>query len=65
MRLTNRQMAETDLEFRKACEIAGQFPSRRRYIRYKHGRGLAFLLTQPNAKAIDNYSQNGINIPTK
>jgi hypothetical protein len=53
-RLTNKKMAETDQVFRKACELAGQQPSRSRYLRFKYGRGLAYqaalehkLLTKP------------------
>jgi len=38
-RLTNRELAEIDQVFRRACEAAGVWPSRTRYRRYKTGRG--------------------------
>lgn len=42
-RLTNAELAATDQTFRKACELAGQHPSRNRYRRFKYGRGEAYL----------------------
>lgn len=45
-RLTNRELAETDQLFRRACEIAGLQPSRTRYRRYKHGYGRPYEIAQ-------------------
>ena len=50
-RLTNKQLAETDEAFRTACAAVGQFPSRNRYRRFKHKRGLAYLTAN---HAVDN-----------
>jgi hypothetical protein len=36
-------MAETHVVFRKACELAGQYPSRNRYHKFKYGHGEAYL----------------------
>jgi hypothetical protein len=44
--LTNRQLAERDELFRKACELAGVFPSKKRYIRWKHKHGRPYQLAQ-------------------
>ena len=41
-RLTNQELADTHEVFRKACELAGQYPSRNRYRRFKYGRGLPY-----------------------
>ncbi len=40
-RPTNREMAQTDQEFRKACEAAGVYPSRLQFRKWRHGRGAA------------------------
>jgi hypothetical protein len=41
-RLTNAELAETDMTFLRACELAGQYPSKTRYRKFKYGRGRAF-----------------------
>ena len=40
-RPTNRELAQTDVEFRAACEAAGVYPSRTAYRKWKWGRGAA------------------------
>jgi hypothetical protein len=45
-RPTNAELAVTDPTFRKACELAQQLPSRTRYRKFKHGRGLAFEMAE-------------------
>jgi hypothetical protein len=41
-RLTNREAAQTDEEFRQACEDAGVPPSRQQFRKWKYRRGLAY-----------------------
>lgn len=51
-RKTNREMAKTDAVFRAACERAGVFPSRNQYIKFKHGRGVAFQAKQQGIRDV-------------
>jgi len=54
-RKTNREMAAIDQGFKETCQMAGVFPSRRRYAQYKHIGREKFLkrrnggLTNPQA----------------
>lgn len=41
-RLTNRQQAQSDLLFRRVCELSGVFPSRNNYRKWKYQRGRAW-----------------------
>ena len=57
--MTNREMAQHDIEFRRACEIAGLEPSRHHYRRYKHGRGRPYEIARAR---IDNGGEKRIEI---
>ena len=59
---TNRELAESDQLFRRACETAGVYPSRTRYRKYKHKQGKAFEVART---LIDNQMGNGIEILAK
>lgn len=60
--MTNREKSKTDVTFRVACERAGVFPSRNQYIKFKHGRGIAFK----EAKArLDYVEANSVAVSVK
>lgn len=52
MRMTNREMARTNPEFRRACEMAGVYPSRNQYMKWKRGCGAAYRIA--HAPVLDN-----------
>lgn len=41
--LTNRELAQTDPVFLKACKLAGVFPSRIQYRKFKYKRGQVWM----------------------
>jgi hypothetical protein len=41
-RLTNAELATTEPVFIKACEVAGLFPSRNRFRKFRYGHGDAY-----------------------
>lgn len=43
-RLTNREAAQTDEEFRQACAVAGVYPSRLQFRKWKIGRGMPYQI---------------------
>jgi hypothetical protein len=64
--MTNREAAKFDPEFRAACEVAGVFPSRNQYRKWKYRRGIAYLTAhQTTRAAIDNRRRVNINAFSK
>ena len=60
--MTNKEMAERDPEFRRACEIAGLQPSRHHYRRYKYGRGRPYEIART---LLDKNGEKRIEIQAK
>jgi len=45
--MTNREFAEKDLVFQKACELAGIQPTKRQASKWSHRKGLARQFMKP------------------
>jgi len=56
--MTNREAAQTDSNFLKACELAGQLPSRSQYRKFKVRRGKVHEVWKAY---LDNGGAKGIN----
>lgn len=57
--LTNREAAQTDSTFLKACEVAGVMPTRQKYRKFKFRRGEVYdawmaYLDSRRSKGINN-----------
>lgn len=55
--MTNREAAQTDSTFLKACEIAGVEPSRQKYRKFKFRRGQVY---EDWMRWLDSNRSNGI-----
>lgn len=55
--MTNREAAQTDSTFLKACEIAGVEPSRQKYRKFKFRRGTVYDAWM---RQLDKSRTNGI-----
>jgi hypothetical protein len=60
LRIENKKFAETNIEFRKSCELAGITPTARQGSKFRNGKGTAYRFKKNAIKEINRKDENKI-----